>query len=650
VDVLRFAVLGVGLGGAYALLALGVVAIFRGTGVPNFSQGAVAMFSAYTFFNLRDSAHWPTWAAATATALVAIVAGCVFYLLVMRQLRNAPVLARIAATLALVLLLQGLALKLFDVATVTPQPVLPRSIVRMGSIAIPSDRLIIAVIAIVLGLVLTGLSLWTRVGLAVRAVANSEKGAQLVGLSPVMLGALTWAIGFLLAAVAGVVLSPVAGLDANALTLLIVPVFGAALLARFSSLVVAVVGGLAIGMAQSVLQLFANDTGHWLSELWSGVGRAQAFPALVIILGIVLSGRLLPSRGDPRLGRQPIAPSPRYRRVGVVAALVAGVLWIQFASAAWLSAAVVSMAGILIALSVVLITGYLGQVSLAQFAIAGVGGLMAARLSSGLSFPAVLLIAAATAGVVGLVLGLPSVRVRGHSLALVTLGAGYICQTVIFQDPRIVGSSTGYPLVRAASLFGNRLDPQQFAYVTLVIVVIVGACVAALRASTFGRRALAVRENEAAAMAAGAHVVWYKLVGFALSSAIAGLAGCLLSYHGLVFASNEFDVFASLEIVVVAYIGGIGLIGGALIAGIGAPGGIFAQLLATNGADAYQEIIAGAALLVAIQLHPDGMASVGIAIRERLARRSPRQDPAGHAVAQRPAPTIALPTEKRVSS
>jgi branched-chain amino acid transport system permease protein len=648
-EVLRFAVLGVGLGGAYALLALGVVAIFRGTGVPNFSQGAVGMFSAFTFFKLRDAAGWPTWAAAATTAVVAIIAGCLFYVLVMRQLRTAPVLARIAATLALLLLLQGLALEIFDIATTTPEPVLPNSIVHLGSIAIPEDRLLIAGIAIVVGALLSLLSVRTRVGLAVRAVADSEKGAQLVGLSPAVLGALTWAVGFVLAALAGVVLSPVAGLDANALTLLIVPVFGAALLARFSSFMIAVFGGLAIGMAQSILQLYANDVGHGLSELWSGVGRAQAFPALVIIIGVVVSGRLLPSRGDPRSGRQPVSPYPRYRITGVVAVLLGATLWIELASAPWLSAGVVSMAGGIIALSVVLITGFLGQVSLAQFATAGIGGLIAARLSADLPFLVVLVIAAAAAGLVGLLLGLPSVRVRGHSLALVTLAAAYICQTVIFQDPRILGSSSGYPLVHAASLFGHRLDPKQFAYVTLVIGVLIGIFVGALRASSFGRRALAVRENESAATASGAHVAWYKLVGFVLSSAIAGIAGCLLSYHSLVFATNEFDIFASLNIFVVAYIGGIGMIGGAIIAGIGASGGIFAQLLAIHGASSYQEIIAGGALLIALQLHPDGLASIGITVRNHLARRRGKPKQPTAASIQHDVTPPSLGTEKEVA-
>ncbi|MGY3199627.1 ABC transporter permease subunit [Streptomyces sp. TE5632] len=620
-ELLRMAVLGLGLGGAYALLALGVVAIYRGTGVPNFAQGAVGMFSAYVFFGLRDDGGVPAALAVAITIATASLAGVAFYLLVMRQLRNAPILARITATLGLLLVLRGLAMALFDVASRTPRGELPSHVLQLGSVALPVDRLLIACLAVLLGIVLSVVSVRTRLGLAVRAVADNEKGVQLVGLSPQLLGALTWAIGFALAAVAGIVLSPISGLDADALTMLIVPVFGAALLARFNSFMLAVAGGLGIGIAQSMLALVQDHQG-WYSILWAGIGRSQAFPALVVILLIVASGRLLPARGDAATGRLPVAPLPRYRKSGPVIALAVGLLLIYTSSTPWLSAGIVTLCGILIGLSVVVVTGYLGQISLAQCATAGIGGLVTARLAAGLPLPLVMLIAAAVAGVIGIILGLPSVRVRGQSLALVTLSAAYICEQVVFQDPRFTDAEYGYPLIPAAALFGRQLDMTSFAVLVLVVVIAVASVVGALRASSLGRRALAIRENEAAAIAAGTNVPRYKLAGFALASAIAGLAGCLLGYHALVFAPNGFTTFASLNIVVMAYIGGIAMIGGAIFAGIGAAGGLFAQLLAVNGWASYHDLIGGLGLLIAIQLHPNGIASLGHDLRHRLRSRS----------------------------
>jgi branched-subunit amino acid ABC-type transport system permease component len=621
-SVLQFAILGLGLGGAYALLALGLVTIYRGTGVLDFSQGAVAMICAYVFFALRDDLGLPTPVAALITLAFAVVLGLAFYLLVMRQLRNSPVLARIISTLALLLLLQGLATLLFDVQTRTPVSVVPTAPISVLGINMPADRLVLAAVAVVLAMALGLVSRRTRIGLAIRAISDSEKGASLSGLSPVLIGTLTWAVGFVLAAVAGVMLSPIAGLDAKALTLLVVPVFAAALIARFTSFGVAVAAGLGLGMVESALQLVTDAEGAWYTWLWTGPGRSQAIPALMVILAMIFSGRLLPARGEVVRGRLPISPPPRYRVTGPIVALVLGLVFIYNVRPSWLSAGVVSLAGILIALSAVLVTGFIGQISLAQVAFAGFGGMMTALLSGhGLPFPLVLLLSGALAMALGLLMGLPSLRVRGPSLALVTLSAAYICQVAIFSDGRLFGDQ-GFNRVASPTLFGMELGDTGFAVVTLVIVIATASLVAALRVSAFGRRALAVRENEAAAVAAGINIKRFKLAAFALSAFVAGVGGSLLGYQANVFAFERFTVFESLHVIAMAYIGGIGMVSGAIFAGLGAGGGLFSQLLATWGADAYQLVIAGGALLLAVQAHPDGMASTVHTIRERRRRRT----------------------------
>ncbi|MEV0181636.1 ABC transporter permease [Streptomyces sp. NPDC050625] len=621
-SVVQFALLGLGLGGAYALLALGLVTIYRGTGVLNFSHGAVAMICAYVFFELRDDLGWSVVPAALATGAFAVVLGVTFYLLVMRQLRDSPVLARIVATLALLLLLQGLATLLFDVRTTTPVSVVSSEPVDVLGIALPRDRIILAGIAVVLAVVLSLVSRRTRVGLAVRAISDSEKGASLSGLSPVLIGALTWAVGFVLAAVAGVMLSPIAGLDARVLTLLVVPVFGAALVARVTSFGVAVVAGLGLGMAESALQLAMNSEGGWYTWLWTGPGRAQAIPALVVILAMIFSGRLLPARGEVLRGRLPVSLPPRHRIIGPVVALVVGLVFIHTVRPSWLSAGVVTLAGILIALSVVLVTGFVGQISLAQVAFAGIGGLMTALLSGhGVPFLLVLPLSGVIALLLGLLVGLPSLRVRGPSLALVTLSAAYICQVAVFSDGRLLGNK-GFNRVDAPTVFGHELSDTQFATLTLLIVIAAAAAISAVRLSRPGRRALAVRENEAAAAAAGINIKRFKLGAFAASAFLAGVGGSLLGYQANVFAYERFSVFESLNVIVMAYIGGIGMVSGAIFAGLGADGGLFSQLLAAGGLDDYHLVIAGAALLVSVQLHPDGLASLAHTVRERRRRRA----------------------------
>lgn len=624
--VLQFALLGLGLGGAYTLLALGLVTIYRGTGVLNFSQGAVAMFSAYVFFSLRDDQGLSPFVAALATIAVAALLGVVFYLAVMRQLRNSPVLARVVATLALLLLLQGLALVIFDVATQSPMAVVNAAPIDVLGLAIPRDRINLAVIAVALAVVLSLISKRTKIGLAVRAISDSEKGASLSGLSPVLIGALTWAVGFVLADIAGVLLSPIAGLDANALTLLIVPVFAAALIARFTSFGIAVAAGLVLGMAQSALQLIGPD-GEWYTWLWSGPGRPQAIPAMVVILAMIFSGRLLPTRGEVVHGRLPVSLPPRYRVIGPLLALAVGVAFIFTVRSAWLSALVVTLAGILIALSVVVVTGFMGQISLAQVAFAGIGGLTTALISNDLPFLLVLVLSGLVAMAVGALVGLPSLRVRGPSLALVTLAFAYVCQVALFSDGRLFGG-TGFNRVETPSVFGQDLSTEAFAVFVLVIVIVVGMGVAYLRQSTLGKRALAVRENESAAMAAGINIKSYKLGAFALSALMAGIGGSLLGYQANVFAYERFSVFESLHVVALAYIGGIGMASGAIFAGLGMSGGLFSQLLSTWGIDAYQSVIAGGVLLLAVQAHPDGIASLGHLFRETRRKRALKDEDA----------------------
>ncbi|WP_424534003.1 ABC transporter permease [Sphaerisporangium viridialbum] len=627
-SVMQFALLGLGLGGAYALLALGLVAIYRGTGVLNFSHGAVAMISAYVFFALRDDLGWSVLPSSLVTLVFAGVLGLAFYLAVMRQLRNSPVLARIIATLALLLLLQGLATVLFDVQTKTPISVVSSTPIVVLGVNLPMDRLILAAIAVVLAAVLAVVSRRTRIGLAVRAISDSEKGASLSGLSPVLIGALTWAVGFVLAAIAGVMLSPIAGLDAKALTLLVVPVFAAALLARFTSFGIAVAAGLGLGMVESALQLVTGAEGSWYTWLWTGPGRSQALPALVVILAMIFSGRLLPARGEVVRGRLPISLPPRYRVIGPIIALAIGLVFIYSARPSWLSAGVVSLAGILIALSVVMVTGFVGQISLAQVAFAGIGGMMTAILSSaGVPFLLVILLSGVIALLVGLLVGLPSLRVRGPSLALVTLSAAFVCQVAVFSDGRLLGGK-GYNRVAPAGIFGYELSDTGFAVFVLVVVIAAAALLSALRVSTPGRRALAVRENEAATVAAGINIKHYKLAAFALSAFIAGVGGSLLGYQANVFSYERFTVFESLNVIVMAYIGGIGMVSGAIIAGLGAGGGLFSQLLAVGGLDDYHLIIAGGALLISVQLHPDGMASLAHTFRGRRARGTSEAGPA----------------------
>ena len=621
-NLLQFSILGLGLGGAYALLAIGVVTVYRGTGVPNFAQGAMAMISAFVFFKLRDDSGMSTALALPLTILFGVLIGVAFHLLVMRQLRSSPVLAKIVATLALLTLLQGLALLLFEVQSSTPSAVLPAKVVRFLDFNVVTDRLYLAAVAVVLAAMLALVSHSSKTGLAVRAIAENEKGTTLLGYSPDFLGALTWGLGGGLAALAGVLLSPIAGLDANALTLLIVPVFGAALIGKFSSYTWTTIGALVLGMGQSILQQYTQP-GRWYAFLWSGSGRVDAFPALIIIVTMVIAGRLLPSRATPRLARMPFSPRPRHLVSASVVGLAIGVPFVLLASRSWVTALTSSLIAAIVALSLVLVTGYVGQISLGQLAFAGVGGVTVAKLTGALDmpFPFPVLIGALVAAAAGAIIGLPSLRVRGPSLAIVTLSAALILQKMVFQDIHFFGGDS-YARVPAPALFGMRLDAQRFALFVMGSYIVLTLGVANLRRSMTGHRFLSVRENERAAAAAGISVARTKLLAFSLSAGIAGYAGGLLVYQVRVFAPERFTIIESMFVIVTVYIGGIGMVAGALLAGLAVSGGLFSKVLSAADLEEYRRVIAGGVLLIAIQLHPDGLASIPEVFRRHRRRRT----------------------------
>ena len=616
---LIFLLLGLGLGGAYSIMALGVVSVYRATGVPNFAQGAIAMIAAFSYFNLRGSMS--TWAALAATLAIGAAIGILFYLLVMRQLRNSPLMAQIAATIAFLMLLHGLALVVFPLASTTPPSILPQNFVHIGNYGIPIDRFIVAGIALVAAILLEIVARRTRFGLATRAQSESEKGVILIGWSPVLLASANWAISCVLAAVAGIVLSPIAGFDQDALTLLVVPVFAAALLARFTSYPRAVFAGFGLGMAQSVLQLYSAP-GHWYYAILQGPGRADAFPALVVFVAMLFSGKLIPQRDVVLRGRLPSSAHPRNLRYGLPILVAAGIAMSQLLPLNWVAALTVSLTATVIGASLVLVTGIGGQISLAQLAFAGLGAFISARVAvEGVGFVPGILLAGFTGAVLGFVVGLPSLRVRGPSLAVMTLAIALALYDFVFTNGELMGPNSYLQFGGFPKIAGWATDQRSFAILCVVAAAAALVIVSLIRRSRFGLGALLVRESERSAIIAGISVTRQKLAVFVISASMAAIGGALIAHAQLVFSYESYNVIQSLLLFVTAYIGGIGMASGAVIAGLGATGGIFSNLLSLANITRYQELIAGGVLLIALQIHPDGMATLPETFRQVIRRR-----------------------------
>jgi branched-chain amino acid transport system permease protein len=299
-------------------------------------------------------------------------------------------------------------------------------------------------------------------------------------------------------------------------------------------------------------------------------------------------------------------------------------------------AAVDSLIAALVCLSLVVVTGYLGQLSLAQMALAGVAGFGLSRLQHdlGVPFPIDVVLATALATLAGLLIGVPALRVRGAALAVATLAGALALQSLVFEEPRltarVAGSQVDPPSVGgldfAPAAFGDEYPRLPFALLVLGIVCACCAGVALLRSSALGRRMLAVRDNERAAESVGNGVTATKLAGFAVAAAVAGLAGSVIGWEQGRLSFASFGVFASLALVAVAYVGGIGTISGALLGGaLVSSGLVFTALDDVADIGRYQLLASGLAVLVVTVLAPDGVAGGTL----RLARRFQRSAPAG---------------------
>jgi ABC-type branched-subunit amino acid transport system ATPase component/ABC-type branched-subunit amino acid transport system permease subunit len=620
-----YAFLGLGAGVAYALIAQGLILIHRGTGVVNFAQGAIAMVAAYAYVWLTERSI-PVVLAAILAIVFGGVVGALLQILVMRPLRRAPLLAKLVATLGVILVLEGLVNLAFS-STPLVKPLLPSARVTVLGATFGEERLYLLGIAIVLGVVLWAFTRFTHPGTLLRAAADSERGVVIIGYSLQVVGAATWAVGGVLAGMAGVFLAPITSVDSTTLVLVVIPALAVALLARFRSFGIATAAGLLVGILQSEL------LNWWHFQQPPVAGLQDALPFIVIILAMVIRGKLIPDRNAIQVGRPPLAPALHLTPLKVLAAAVVGVIALALLGPTYQTALTISFVSAIVALSLVVLTGYVGQISLVQMGFAGLGAFAAAKLATNLHvpFPLTVLASAVLVVPIGILIGLPALRVRGVNLAVVTLGAGVAISSLIFDDQSLSGGFNGSS-VPSPRLFGVSVDgitsPFRYGLIALFVLLCCAVGVAWLRSSAIGLRMLAVRDNERAAAAEGLSLARTKLVAFAISSFLAGLAGALFAYLYGTISFDQFSPLASILFVSIAYIGGIASVGGAVTAGLLASGGLlFAFFSGFSQLDPYESILSGLAVVLTAAQNPDGLAmqlQKPAALLRRLSDRLPR--------------------------
>ena len=645
---------GLGDGAVIAGVALGLVLAYQGSGVLNFAHGAMMMYSTYIYDELRDTGDFvfpisvlgndrinllgtpekgelaSFWPAFIIALLMAAVLGLLIHLLVFRPLRGAPLLAKVVATVGVFILLQSLVLLRFGTSNETVRAILPTDTLTILGTRIPQDRFWLAGIVILTALLLTILYKATTFGLATRAAAEEEKGATLLGFSPNVLAAGNWMLASVVAAVFGILAASLSnGVNTVNYTLLVVPALAGALVGALRSFWVTAGTCLVLGMVRSELSLLQIKS--WWPD-FARTGMRDVLPFIVIVGILFLKGRSLPTRASLVDIKLAFAPKPRNVLNATVVLSGLALLGIFFFDRALRLSLYESLTSTIIVLSIVVLTGFVGQVSLAQAVFAGIAGFILGKiaLETGIPFPISPILGAIGATILGLIVGVPALRIRGIQLAVVTMALGVALGTILFTNRWFIGNTGALP-IEAPDLFGVNLAANvgtdfnrwEYGIMLLIVTALCALFVVNIRRSGTGLRFLAIRANERAAAACGVNGAAVKLQAFAFSSFLAGLGGAMMAYLRGQISGESFSVFASLALLAFAYLGGIGSVSGALVAGVIAPGGLAVALIAKgfsgDSIGTYANLVGGVGLILTAILNTDGIA--GKIARDNQAKR-----------------------------
>lgn len=556
-QLLSFTVLGVVSGCVYALIATGLVVTYNTTGVFNFAHGAIAMMGAYTFWQL-----WQSWHVNVVLALLLVLLviaplfGLVLERVLMRPLRNAPVDVMLVVTLGLLLFLVGAANLLWSPEETR---ILPKFFNGGGfhiSYVLVSWHAVAAVVAVIaVALALRVLFNRTRTGVAMRAVVDNADLLAMAGGRPAQVQQLAWMISCSVAALAGILLAPIAQLNIIQLTLLVVDGYAAAIIGRLRNLPLALAGALAIGLGQNYIIEFAPSSGYLAK-----VSNVIPIAVLFVVLFLLPQDRLRTASFTGAVA--PRVASLRSSFAGGGGLLIAVVL-ISFAlSNVNLRIGAQGFALAIILLSLLLLTGYGGMISACQLTFAGFGALAMSHFGGGGSLLGILLAILIPAGV-GAVLALPTLKMRGLYLALATFAFAAVMDLAYFAQ---VFGSGGTKTVNRPHIPGiPTTSDQAFLVVTAVAFVALAIGVLALRRSPFGRRLVAVNDSPAACATLGVDINRTKLAVFTAAAGMAGLGGALLGGVSELTTKDQYNALFSLVALLLARVGGINTASGVLV-------------------------------------------------------------------------------------
>jgi len=639
-----FLVLGVTIAAVYAISATGLVVTYITSGVFNFAHGAVGMFLAFVYWELRVNRGWPTpLALAVTLGVCAPLIGVALDVLVMRRLlRGASVATKLVVTLALLLAFQGAALALWGIELRTLPGLWGDRNFTVLDLVVTWDQLTTVLTAVAVAFALRLLFRRTRLGVAMRAVVDNPELCAIKGLSPHRVTAASWALGSMLAGLAAILIAPGLNLEVNTLSLLVVSAYAAAVVGRMQSLPATFAGALVLGVSQTLLVGYLPQDNELVRNLKPALPFVLLFAALL----------LRPERRLPERARSHAEPAPPGLRTtlgvgaaAVLAAVVASGRLTDYQLLVGSKALLFSC----ITLSLVLLTGLSGQVSLMQMSFVGIGAVVVGKLGADTPWLLGLLLAAVVAGVVGCLVALPVLRLRGIYLALCTLAFAILMDGLVFGNSRVLGGGETLAVPRPQILWIDVTSEQAMFVLTAAAVALYANVFLAVRRSSFGRMLAALRDSPTASQMMGMSLTAVKLRVFGFSALLAGAAGALLGALQVRVGGLDFLYFRSLTVLLVATIFGIASVSGALL------GALFFVVLpevlrelgsndggGVTGAQALQPLIIGG-LAIAVARRPEGLAGQ---LRAWLHRTL---DPIGGALARRQAPPAVLEPREGVT-
>lgn len=556
-----YTITGLFFGAAYAIAASGLVLTYTTTRVFNLAHGATSMVMAYVFWQLHVKSGLPTWLAVGLVLLViAPLYGIALERLVMRRVSDAPVSVMLVMTLGLFLFLIGLAQQIWPADT-------PRYVTQFfGYDSFPVlgvqmyyHYLITIVVSAVVAAALYFLLNRSRIGTAMRAAVDNRELLELFGAGANRVSMLSWAIGSALAALAGVLLVARTGLDYYGLTFLVINAFAAAMVGRLRSLPLtyfgAIVLGLAIGYSQYV-------HGSQLLE----TGLQFALPTLMLFLVLIFVPEVRLRVGQVKGILAANVPSGRRALAWAAVLVLASIAVLQVLSPTHKLNYGDAVIFAITMLSLVLLTGYGGFVSLSQFTFVGVGAAVVCKLNT--SSPLAVLLAIVITAAVGALVALPVLRLTGLYLALATLAFGQLMDYLVFNANFMFGFG-GTLKAKRVSLFGYDFnDTGTYVFLMVAVFVLLGIGLLAVRRGPIGRLLIALRDSPAACATLGLNQRWLRVAVFSVSAGVAGLAGALYAgLHGFAGPST-FQELQSLPLLLAAVVAGATTVSGAFAGGI----------------------------------------------------------------------------------